>query len=153
MAESMPPPRLGFAIASLVLGILSLPTFGLLVVGAMLTIVLGVVAVVKASREPERFGGRRMAIAGIVLGAASLVLIPFLGIGAAIALPSVVRVRRARANEKAAIADVRQLMAAEARYRHANSGRYNVVECLTATQTCIPGRTSAALIDSRLASR
>src|SRR5687768_14371196 len=109
-------PRRGFAIASLVLGILSLPTIGILLVGAMLSVILGVAALVKARDQPAEYGGRSMAIAGIVLSALSIVVMPFvLGIGAAIAIPSFLRAR-VSANEAAAIADVRAVVIAEIRY-------------------------------------
>src|SRR6185295_14038416 len=100
------PPRRGLAIASLVLGILGLPTIGLLGVGAMVGIILGVIALVKASRAPAEYGGRGMAVAGIALAVVSILLTPFIGIIAAIAIPSLLRARIS-ANESAAIGDIR----------------------------------------------
>src|SRR5687767_6068788 len=88
------PPRRGLAIASLVLGILGLPTLGLVGVGALAGIVLGIVALVKASRAPGEYGGRGLAVAGIALSTISIVVMPFvLGIVAAIAIPSLLRAR------------------------------------------------------------
>src|SRR5204863_8967309 len=75
-----PPPQRGYAIASLILGILSLPTAGLLLLGAMVRVVLGVVALVKASREPGRYAGKGMAVAGIVLSGLSILVLPVIGI-------------------------------------------------------------------------
>jgi type II secretory pathway pseudopilin PulG len=145
-----PPLRRGYAIASLVLGILSVPTVGLLLVGAMLSVILGVVALVKASRAPEEYGGKGMAIAGIVLAGVSVVIMPFvLGVGAAIVIPSLLRAR-VSANESAAIADVRTLMAAEDRYRLANRGYYDTLECLWGPDSCIPGYQGPSLIEPRL---
>ncbi len=80
-------PRKGLAIASLVLGIVSIPTLGLIVVGAIAGIVLGVVALSKIKNNPQAYGGKNLAIAGIVTSAVSLVLVVVWGILAAIAVP------------------------------------------------------------------
>src|SRR5262245_5032576 len=79
--------RKGLAIASLVLGILSIPTLGLFVVGAIAAIVLGVIALGKIKKEPATYGGKGMAIAGIITSGVSLLLIGVFGILAAIAVP------------------------------------------------------------------
>jgi hypothetical protein len=65
----------GFAIASLVLGIASIPTFGLFVVGAITGIIIGVIALNKISHNPQTFGGKNLAIAGIITSVLSLILI------------------------------------------------------------------------------
>ncbi|HMV47797.1 MAG TPA: DUF4190 domain-containing protein [Blastocatellia bacterium] len=80
-------PRKGLAIASLVLGIISIPTLGLIVVGAITGIVLGVIALSKIKNNPQAYGGRNLAIAGIITSAVSLVLVVVWGILAAIAVP------------------------------------------------------------------
>jgi type IV pilus assembly protein PilA len=142
------PQRRGFAIASLVLGILSLPTIGLLGVGAMAGIVLGVVALVKASRSPAEYGGKGIAIAGIALSLLSVVLMPVvLGIAAAIAIPGLLRAR-VSANEATAIGDLRAVTSAEEAYRAANGGYYDTLECLTRPAFCIPGYSGAAQLDA-----
>ena len=72
MGFTPPPPtqpRQGLAIASLVIGILSVPTLGCLGVGAVLSIVLGITALVRAGRDPREYGGRGFAIGGIVASA------------------------------------------------------------------------------------
>jgi type II secretory pathway pseudopilin PulG len=143
--------RRGFAIASLVLGILSLPTIGLVGIGAVLGIVFGVVALVKASRAPAEFGGQGMAIAGIVLSVVSVLVMPFMiGIIAAIAIPSLLRAR-VSANEAAAIGDIRAVISAEAAYSAVNGGYYDTLECLAAPVRCIPGYSGPALVDAELA--
>jgi len=142
--------RKGLAVASLVLGILSLPTFGLLFVGALAGIVLGIVALVKASREPAVYGGKGLAVAGIVLSGISIVVMPFfLGIVAAIAIPSLLRARIS-ANEAAAIADIRSVIVAETVYRQANGDLYDTLECLSAPQGCIPGYSGPQILDPSL---
>ena len=86
--------RKGLAVASLTLGILSLPTLGLVGFGALLSIILGVAALVKLRDHPEQYEGKGLAIAGIVCGAASVVLMPVvLGVGAAILIPTILRAR------------------------------------------------------------
>ncbi|HEU0109158.1 MAG TPA: DUF4190 domain-containing protein [Vicinamibacteria bacterium] len=145
------PVRRGYAIASLVLGILSLPTIGLLLVGAMTSVVLGVVALVKASREPEEYGGKGLAITGIVLSAVSIVIIPFFGIVAAIAIPSLLRAR-VSANEAAALGDVRAVILAEAEYQKANAGYFDRLECLATPEQCIPAHHGPSLISASLVS-
>jgi prepilin-type processing-associated H-X9-DG protein len=77
----------GLAIGALVCGIIGLvgcPPVG--IVG----LVLGIVAVVKASQAPERFGGKGLAIGGICTGAASLLVVPLM---ISILLPSLSRAR------------------------------------------------------------
>jgi hypothetical protein len=144
--------RRGYAIASLVLGILSIPTIGLLLVGAMLSVILGVVALVKASREPEEYGGKGMAIAGIVLSGVSILVMPLaIGVVAAIAIPSLLRAR-VSANEAAAIGDVREVIVAEAQYQSANAGYFDRLECLAAPEPCVPGFHGPSMISERLVS-
>jgi Domain of unknown function (DUF4190) len=142
-------PRRGYAIASLVLGILSLPTAGLLLVGAVVAVVLGVIGLVKADREPDEYGGKGIAITGIVLAALSIVLLPVVGIVAAIAIPSLLRARIS-ANEAAALADVRQLVAAERQYQQGNAGYFDTPSCLAAPDTCNPRMGRTALLDGTL---
>jgi hypothetical protein len=147
------PPRVhrGYAVASLVLGILSIPTLGLLLVGAMASVILGVVALVKESRQPEEYGGKGMAITGIVLAGVSILLVPFVGIVAAIAIPSLLRAR-VSANEATAIGDVREVITAEARYQKANAGYFDNLECLATPEQCIPGHHGPSVIADRLVS-
>jgi prepilin-type processing-associated H-X9-DG protein len=63
----------GLAIASLVLGILGIFTCG---VGALVAIVLGIVALVQINKSQERLKGRGLAIAGICVAAVSLLVLP-----------------------------------------------------------------------------
>src|SRR5687767_12199051 len=79
--------RKGLAVASLVLGIISIPTLGLLGVGAIAAIVLGVIALNRSKKEPATHGGKGMAIAGIITSVVSLLLTAVFGILAAIAVP------------------------------------------------------------------
>jgi type II secretory pathway pseudopilin PulG len=88
--QPQPQTRKGMAIASLVLGIISIPTMGLFVVGAITAIVLGVIALGKIKKEPATYSGKGMAIAGIITSSVSLLLIAVFGLLAAIAVPKLV---------------------------------------------------------------
>jgi type II secretory pathway pseudopilin PulG len=108
--------RVGHAIASLAIGIAGFCTFGLFLIGSIVGTTLGIVALKKEGREPARYGGRGMAIAGIVLNVAALVMIVPMGIIAAIAIPNLLASRRA-ANEASAIRIIRVVAAAEQTYQ------------------------------------
>ena len=73
-AHSQQQKRKGLAIASLILGIISIPTLGLLVMGALTGIALGIVALNQIRKDPAHYGGKGMAIAGIVCGVIGCVL-------------------------------------------------------------------------------
>jgi hypothetical protein len=91
-----------------------------------------------------------MAITGIVLSGVSILILPVVaGIGAAIAIPSLLRAR-VSSNEAAALGDVREVIAAEARYQKANGGYFDRLECLAAPETCIPGHHGPSVIADRL---
>jgi type IV pilus assembly protein PilA len=110
------PPRTlkqGLAIASLVFGILNFVTLGLLGLGAITGVILGVVALRKAKRRPDVYGGQGFAIAGLTTNLVWLVLA--LPLMAAIAIPNLLAARQA-ANEGAAIASLRKISAAEESY-------------------------------------
>jgi type IV pilus assembly protein PilA len=147
--EALPQPRKALAVWSLVLGILSLLTGGCLGIGAIVAIVLGIVALSKAGKLPAEYGGKGMAIGGIVTGSVSLVLLPFVII-AAIAIPSLLRARLS-ANESAAIGDIRVLISGQGSYSGSNGGYYDTLECLASANTCIPDYGGyAPLMDQRL---
>jgi len=125
-------PEKGMAVTALILGILSFFTFGLLLVGAIVGIVLSAKAMGRVTREPWRYGGRSLAIAGLVLNIVSLTTaVPTAGIVAAIAVPNFLAARRA-ANEASAINSVRTLAYAEATYQKTTgNGKYGTLEELT----------------------
>lgn len=126
--------RQGMAVTSLVLAIISLCTFGGLIVGGLTACVLGIVALVKANGQPQEYGGKGMAIAGIIVSVVSLMGLPII---AAIAIPSLLRARIS-ANESSSIGDIRTVISAQAAYSSANGGLYDTLECLGAPATCIP---------------
>src|SRR5262245_44106064 len=118
--QPQPQTRKGLAIASLVLGVSSLPTFGLLGVGAVTAIVLGAIALGRSKKEPAIHGGKGMAIAGIITSVASLLLIPVFGILAAIMVPQLTHGLE-RGRESAAIQTLRSIHNAEMIFEATNS--------------------------------
>ena len=134
-------PRKGLAIAALVLGVIGFFTAGLIGVGAIVGIVLACLAMSKIKNDPWQYGGRGMAIAGLVLNIVCLVSFVPMGIIAAIAVPNLLASRRA-ANEGAAMSSLRTLASAEATYQATTGdGKYGTLDELAA----------ANLIDVRLA--
>ena len=124
--------RKGHAVASLVLGVLGLFTFGIALIGSIVGTVLGVVAMKKQSKEPSVYGGRGLAIAGVVVNILGLVMVVPVGIVAAIAIPNLLAARRA-ANEASAIGTLRRIEAAEDTYRAtAGAGQYADINQLAA---------------------
>lgn len=105
----------GLAIASMVVGILSFLT-GIFFIGilfAPIGLILGIVALVKANKKPQIYGGKAFAIVGIVMSSLIVVFIPVI---AAIAIPNLLAARRA-ANEGSAISSLRTIAAAEQTYQ------------------------------------
>jgi hypothetical protein len=112
-----PRPRKGLAIASLVLGIISIPTLGLLGVGAITAIVLGGVAISRIKKEPAIYGGKGMAVAGIITSLASLLLIAISG---AITVPQMIHGLQ-HGRESAAIQTLRTIHSLEIHFEAINS--------------------------------
>ena len=105
----------GLAVTALVLGILNFFLLGILVVPVVAGIVISVVALNKIKRYPGEFGGKGLAIGGLVTNIVTAVcLVPVLLI-AAIAIPNLLAARRA-ANEGAALRALRTIHGAEATY-------------------------------------
>ena len=126
----------GLAIASLVLGILSFLTLGLLGVGAVVGIIVAVIAMKRVKEDPWTYGGRGLAIAGLVLNGTSLFTAVPVGIIAAIAIPNLMAARVA-ANEGSAISSLRTISSAEATYQSMH-GHYGSLEELAAQDLIDP---------------
>ena len=147
--DTAPPPRKALAVWSLVLGVLSLLTGGCLGLGAIAAIVLGIMAIARAGKMPAEYGGKGMAIAGIVTGSIGLLVLPFV-ILAAIAVPSLLRAR-VSANQSSAVGDIRAVISGQTAYASANGGYYDTLECLASAAPCIPGYTGPTpFIDAAL---
>ena len=167
-----PAPRRGMAMASLALGILNVLTaIGLFAtVGltfrrsamgqaasllatvccavAVIGVVLGLLATIRANRAPHLYGGRRLAITGTNTSVlAGLMLLPF-------GIQGLSMCSGGSSNESATVADIRTFISAEAAYQSASGRYYGSPECLAAPSTCIPGYPGSAptFLDSQLAS-
>lgn len=130
----------GLAIASFVMGcagfVLCWGMFGLL---SLPGLVIGIVALMKANKKPFEYGGKGFAVAGVVINAFLVLLIPIV---MAISIPNLLASRRA-ANESSAISSMRTLLKAEDVYLESKGGG----KCGDLTDL-----SSANLIDSVLAS-
>jgi type IV pilus assembly protein PilA len=102
------------SIASLVFGIMSILGGIILIVPTVLAIVFGHVSLSYCARNKLEVG-RGMSIAGLVMGYLSIVMIPVVGLLAAMAIPAFQKVRMA-SQEKVMINNVRQLVAAADQY-------------------------------------
>jgi hypothetical protein len=133
----------GKAIASLVLGILSLTLFWIL--AGIPAVVLGHISRSSIKKSLGRLKGDGMALAGLIMGYLSLAALPFILIVAAIAIPNLLRARTA-ANEASAMASVRTIITAANRYKiqHPNEGYPGSLEAMSSGDT--------ALIDAQLGS-
>src|SRR5882724_3584146 len=124
--------RSGLATASLILGILGVFSLGILLIGSVIGIILGVRAVLKANREPYVYGGKGVAIGGIVANSFAILTIVPVALIAAIAIPNLLMARMA-ANEASAIGHLRTLATAEATYQATvGAGSYGSMQELIA---------------------
>lgn len=112
--------RTGRAVASLTLGVIGFFTFGLLFLGTIVGTSLGMSALRKQAGDPAKYGGKGIAIAGIVLNIAALVMVFPLGMIAAVAIPNLLAARRA-ANEASALNTIRVVSTAEQTYKTMNA--------------------------------
>lgn len=128
----------GLAIFSLVLGVISLLTLSLFFVGAILGIVLSLIAMSKAKHSPLVYGGKDLALGGLITSVLSLVIIVPIGLIAAIAIPNLLAARRA-ANEASTMATLRKIHAAEATYQAtAGNGTFGTLEQLSEQRLITP---------------
>jgi hypothetical protein len=103
------------AVASLVLGVISVMGAAVLLIPTLLAIILGHVAMTKIRREP-RVGGHGLALAGCILGYVSIV---FGIMGVAMAIPAFEKVRE-ESMRKTLLNDARQIAAAAQQYMMEN---------------------------------
>jgi hypothetical protein len=135
--------RNGLATASLVLGIISIPTLGLLGVGAITALVLGSIALNRIKKDPATHSGKGMAIAGIITSAFSLLLTVGFCILMAIAVPKIVdNIRLAQEED---IRHTRETLTLNSlRAAHNNEIQFNVTNARFAT---LEELTEAGLLD------
>lgn len=120
MAEAIQKKTSVLAMLSLVLGCLSIiPFYGSLF--SIPALILGIIALVKISKEGNNLKGRDLAIRGILLGVLGML------ISIAIILPSILGAREA-SNQQTATASVRTISDALETYAKANNGKYPMSE-------------------------
>jgi len=83
----------GLAIASLILAICGFFTCGLT---AIIGLILGIVGLCTISKRAQQLKGQGFAIAGIVVSAICIVLVPFITLMMAILMPALSRAKNAR---------------------------------------------------------
>ena len=142
-------PTDGKAIASMVLGLLSF----LICFAGIPAIILGHISRSNIALSKGQLKGEGMALAGLIMGYASLAL-TFLAILAAIAIPNLLRSRTA-ANEASAVGGIRTINTAEVTYAatYPQAGFSASLEVLGGAYPCnAMSSTKACLIDQTLAS-
>jgi type II secretory pathway pseudopilin PulG len=115
-------PKIGLAVTSMILGILAVLTT-MFLIGILLApigLILGIVALVKAGKKPNQYGGKGFAIAGVAMSALMTLCIPII---LAIAIPNLLAARKA-ANESSAIHVMQTLANAETDYRKGAGNGY-----------------------------
>ncbi len=123
----------GKAVASLVLGILSLTIFWIL--AGIPAIVLGHVSRSSIKKSFGRLKGDGMALAGLIMGYLSLAALPVILIIAAIAIPNLLRSRLAQ-NEASASGNIRTILTAATTYkaRHPDRGYPKSLDVLSSEE-------------------
>jgi type IV pilus assembly protein PilA len=145
-APSAQAPTSGKAVASLVCGI-----FTFFLPASIAAIILGHLSLSDIAKSAGRLGGRGVAIAGLVLGYAGLVFIPFILIIAAIAIPNILRAKIA-ANEASAVGSLRTIDIAAVQYASGyENGFPSNFEVFGYGQGIAGNCNHAGLIDRRLA--
>src|SRR6266850_1323920 len=124
------------AISAAIIGAINLPTLGLLGVGAIVGVIVSLVALKRIKQRPDLYSGQGLATAGLVMSLVSVVIAVPIGIIAAIAIPNLLAARQA-ANEGSAIYSLRKIGAAEADYQSTRQ-RYGTLEELSAEHLIDP---------------
>jgi hypothetical protein len=109
----------GLAITSLVLGILSVATCLIFLTGIP-ALITGIMALNRARRQPAEYGGRGLAIAGIALGAAGIMLT---FVAAGLLLPALAKAK-SKAQSINCINNLKQIGLAARMYAADNKGAF-----------------------------
>lgn len=120
MPTGQPVKTSGMAITSLILGILGILSCGItIILSAPIGLILGIVALTKINKNPERLRGKGLALAGIITSGISFLMIP---IFAAMLLPALAAAHD-KAREINCVSNEKQLALAVKMYSddHTNS--------------------------------
>lgn len=132
VAEPLPSAKTsGLAIASLVLGICGIFTCGLT---AIIGLILGIVGLCAIRKRAEQLKGQGLAIAGVVVSAVCIVLVPFITLMMAILMPALAHAR-VQAKTLVSQNQARQICLAMMMYCDENDGRFPPADNWTATLT------------------
>lgn len=119
----------GLAIASLAVGIISCFTLGLGGIGTIAGIVLGVLALNRARRDPVHYGGRGLAIAGISTSILSAVIAVGVIVAVTRTVPQMMANIKMNQNENRALVRMRGIVRSEKSYRvYVIPGKYATLE-------------------------
>ncbi|NIP22557.1 MAG: DUF4190 domain-containing protein [Phycisphaerae bacterium] len=124
-SQQLPSPKTsGLAIASLVLGICGIFTCGLT---AIIGLILGIVGLCAISKRAPQLKGKGLAIAGIIISAILIVLMPIMAIFMAILTPSF-DTARSQAMNIMSMNNTKQICLAMAMYCEDNDGSFPPVD-------------------------
>src|SRR5215471_18472632 len=127
--------KTGLATAALIIGILNFLFFGMFVIPIIVGIVISVVALNKIKHNPYEYGGRSLAIGGLVTNIVSISIILLI---AAIAIPNILAARRA-AFQAVAVNSLREIHTAEERYQmRKGKGHYGTLAELQSESLITP---------------
>lgn len=124
------------AVASLILGILSLTIFP--IIAGIPAIILGHVSRSAIKKSLGRLKGEGMALAGLIMGYLSFAALPVILIIAAIAIPNLLRARIS-ANESSAVRSIRTINATALAYQASNDNQAFPNDLREMKATNIPG--------------
>jgi len=116
--------KTGLAITAMVLGIVNFTCSSIFVIPVIAGIVISAVSLSKIKNYPHEYGGKPMAVAGLVMNIIAALTIPMM---LAIAIPNLLASRRA-ANEGAAMQSMRTIASAEQTFQStAGRGEYGTL--------------------------
>lgn len=99
------PQKSGFAIASLVLGIIGFLSFG---ITAAFGLIFGIIALVQIGKDKSPLIGQKVAVAGVVVSSIALIIGPMLAILGAVMFPAFMKARLA-AQATTCMSNVKQI--------------------------------------------
>jgi hypothetical protein len=124
-AQPLPPAKTsGLAIASLILAICGFFTCGLT---AIIGLILGIVGLCAISKRAQQLKGQGLAIAGIIISAICIVLVPLITLMMAILMPALSRAKMQGRNIMS-MNNAKQICLAMAMYCDENDGRFPPVD-------------------------